>query len=111
MNHYVNETEIYPVFPSTVTTSLPEAVHPKCVIRGVILKCPGTISSDPFRWVLFAIISITGFAYTPTQFRNIPHGYLGREHVNGFADNNTLYISSQGYAVGECYLTIKYTKK
>ena len=57
MNHYVNETEIYPVFPSTVTTSLPEAVHPKCVIRGVILKCPGIISSDPFRWVLFAMFS------------------------------------------------------
>jgi hypothetical protein len=49
MNHYVNEAEIYPVFPYTVTTSLPEAVHPKCVIRGVILKCPGIISSDPFR--------------------------------------------------------------
>ena len=59
MNHYVNETEIYPVFPSTVTTSLPEAVHPKCVIRGVILKCPGIISSDPFRWVLFAMFSFS----------------------------------------------------
>lgn len=64
MNHYVNETEIYPVFPSTVTTSLPEAVHPKCVIRGVILKCPGIISSDPFRWVLFAMFSnCTPFTY------------------------------------------------
>ena len=88
-----------------------KAVYEKTVYMGSVNNSGGvTLQHDITSLNIDKIISITGFAYTPTQFRNIPHGYLGQEHVNGFADNNTLYISSQGYAVGECYLTIKYVK-
>ena len=89
-----------------------KAVYEKTVYMGSVNNSGGvTLQHDIASLNIDKIISITGFAYTPTQFRNIPHGYLGQEHVNGYADNHTLYIASQGYAVGECYLTIKYTKK
>ena len=89
-----------------------KTVYEKTIYMGTVNNNDGVVLQHSISSLnIDKMLSITGFAYTPTQFRNIPHGYIGQEYANGYADNNTLFIASKGYAIGECYLTIKYTKK
>ena len=60
------------------------------------------------------VISLSGTAEFiqngSTQWRALPHVYDRIETTAIFIDSNLLYVRSYGFTVGQCYITLEYTK-